>query len=108
MPHASRSGITQQTINNGRHLYATRLKAKLVPRTISNALNNIPFYQSSALKSRDEVQLSDFPIIYKETVDNNFDSFVALQHFPEMVFVTGGTTRSPSASFHSRDELDRM
>lgn len=85
-----------------------RLKERLLPRTLRYVAQNIPYYAKLQRGGHRLDHLKDFPVVYKELMAEHFEDFLNLSQIPNFVTLTGGTTRAPTASFQTNEELERI
>lgn len=88
--------------------HQNRLRQRLLARTLRHARAKVPYYRDLFGASSGELGLGDFPIVDKDLMDREFDRLTAFETMPEVVFTTGGTTRAPIMTLHTRAESDRM
>src|SRR5215469_5636219 len=82
------------------------LQRELLRRTLEYAVEAVPFYKELA-RSREQLQLSDFPIVGRSDFSANLAAFLALDRFPDYVVISGGTTGGPAAvSFRILEEYE--
>lgn len=84
---------------------AKKMKAYHLQRLLKHALETTPFYQSL----KEATELSDFPIIKKTTIQNNFESFQSNKFKDKGNFKvsTSGSTGVPFFLFQNQEKRHR-
>jgi phenylacetate-coenzyme A ligase PaaK-like adenylate-forming protein len=87
----------------------TRFRERLARGTVRYVATTIPWYRArERARGRPYAQLRELPVIDKEVFAEAAEQFLHLDRFPDLVLVTGGTTRTPLALFHSAEEFARI
>ena len=78
----------------------------LLARTLSHAVERIPFYRQLGLRA--PLALEDFPIVDAELLSEREEEFVHFERFPDALLLTGGTRGRPSVVYRSGREYDAL
>jgi phenylacetate-coenzyme A ligase PaaK-like adenylate-forming protein len=78
--------------------------------TLEYSTSCVPFYQTRVKPSKKRgIELSDFPLIDRHTVDQHFGEFIVAERFPDYVITSGGTTGEPLAmTMRTEDEYEAV
>jgi hypothetical protein len=82
----------------------------LLARTLLYASHEVPYYKHlKKAENETPLTLQDFPILRKEQVSADLTQFLVLDHFPDYVITSGGTTGgSPNVSFRNEEEYQAV
>lgn len=79
-----------------------KLRASRLERLISHVNETVPYYR----ELENANQLTDFPIVNKNLIRDNFDAFMSSKYYGEQLFskYTSGSTGTPFRIFHDKNK----
>lgn len=84
------------------------LQSALLARTLEYAVTTVPFYRNlPAVAGKAALILSDFPILRRDQIDADIESFLVLDRFPDYVVTSGGSSGGAAAlTFRIAEEYE--
>lgn len=89
-------------LENYKNPQSVKLRALRLEKLISHAKETVPYY----MEQRSARELSDFQVINKNLIRDNFDAFMSSEYTKEQLFSkrTSGSTGAPFQIFHHKSK----